>query len=71
MPVERMDPSRCAVEAGPDAEKRIRQHVESDFKIRSGLCPNGCGLMTENSYGQECPACSFSCNTKAEAPRNG
>jgi hypothetical protein len=27
--------------------------------------------MTENDYGQECPKCQFSCNTKAEAPRNG
>lgn len=69
--VERLDPSRIAVEDGPDAAKQVRRYIESDFKIRSGLCPNGCGLMTENDYGQECPACNFSCNTKAEGPRNG
>ena len=36
MPVERLDPSRIAVEDGPDAAQRVRQHIESDFRIRSG-----------------------------------
>jgi hypothetical protein len=54
---------------GTDAD--VRAYIESDFKIRSGLCPNGCGLLMENDYGQECPTCHFSCNTKAEGPRNG
>lgn len=73
MPVERLDPSRLAVEDGPDAAQRVRQHIESDFAIRSGLCPNGCGLLaplTDNDYpafrGQECPACHFSTNVPAE-----
>jgi hypothetical protein len=67
--VERADPSRIGIAGGDEAD--VRRYIESDFKIRSGLCPNGCGLMTENDYGQECPACHFSCNTKAEGPRNG
>jgi hypothetical protein len=64
MTVERLDPSRIAVADGDEAE--IRRFIESDFRIRGGTCPNGCGLMTENEYGQECPACGFSCNTPAE-----
>lgn len=67
--VERADPLRIEVLGGNDDD--VRRYIESDFKIRSGLCPNGCGLLMENDYGQECPACKFSCNTKAEAPRNG
>lgn len=69
--VERLDPSRIGVIDGQDADKRVRQFIEHDHAMRSGLCPNGCGLMTENDYGQECPACHFSCNVKAEVPRNG
>ena len=62
--VERLDPSRMVI-VGGDADD-LKHFIESDFKIRSGLCPNGCGLMTEVDYGQECPACRFSCNTHAE-----
>lgn len=64
MTIERKDPSRIAVLGGDEAE--VRRFIESDFRIRSGLCPNGHGLMTPNDYGQECPACGFFCNTKAE-----
>lgn len=71
--VERLDPSRIAVEDGPDAARQVRQHIESDFKIRSGLCPNGCGLLgplidapNPAWQGQECPACHFSTNVLAE-----
>ena len=39
--VERIDKSRIAGLAGTDLDK----YVESDFKIRSGMCPNGHGLM--------------------------
>lgn len=62
--VERASPENIAIAGGTEAD--IRRHIESDFKIRSGLCPNNCGLMTVCSYGQECPKCSFSCNVKAE-----
>lgn len=64
MPVERIDPSRVHALGGNDDD--VRKFIESDFKIRQGLCPNGCGLLTENTYGQECLACGFSCNTPAE-----
>ena len=64
MAVERLDPSRVAV-AGGDAED-VARYVESDFRIRSGLCPNGCGPLVGCSYGQECPSCQFSCNTLRE-----
>ena len=62
MPVERLDP-RCV---GALTEEARTRAIESDFRIRSGLCPNGCGLMGLISYGQECPKCSFSCNTLPE-----
>lgn len=64
MSVERLDPSTMAIAGGDEAD--LRRAIESDYRIRSGMCPNGCGLMTENDYGQECPACYFSCNTPAE-----
>jgi hypothetical protein len=62
MSIERLDPSRLAGITGED----VAAFIESDFKIRSGLCPNGHGLMTETTYGQECPTCGFFCNTPAE-----
>ncbi len=62
--VERKDP-RCIGVVGGD-EKAIARHIESDFKIRSGLCPNGHGLMTEGNGIQECPTCHFVTNVLAE-----
>jgi len=62
--VERVSRDRLAIIGGNEDD--LKRYIESDFKIRSGLCPNGCGLMGENDYGQECPACKFSCNTQAE-----
>jgi hypothetical protein len=62
--VERIDPERVGV-LGGNADD-VKKYIESDFKIRSGLCPNGDGLMTETDSGQECPVCGFWCNTLAE-----
>lgn len=63
MAVERIDPSRIAGIAGTD----LAAYVESDFKIRSGLCPNGHGLMASDGDGcQQCPACGFWTNMRAE-----
>lgn len=62
MTIERIDKSRIAGLAGTDLDK----YVESDFKIRSGLCPNGHGLMTADDDGQRCPACGFWTNVPAE-----
>lgn len=64
MSVERIDPMRIAVAGG--TEDAVRKFIESDFRIRSGMCPNGCGLMHEVPYGQQCAKCGFSCNTPAE-----
>lgn len=69
MPVERLDPDRIMVLGGDEAD--ARRFVESDFKIRSGMCPNGHGLMNETDFGQECPKCGFTCNTRAEVRRDG
>jgi hypothetical protein len=64
MPVERIDPARIAVLGGNDDD--VRRFVESDFRIRSGLCPNGHGLMRESEHGQDCPVCGFGTNVRAE-----
>lgn len=64
MTVERLDPDRIAVLGG--CEDDVRRFVESDFKIRSGLCPNGHGLMRESDHGQECPSCGFGTNVRAD-----
>lgn len=63
--VQRLDPSTLATtaEATPDS---IRRFIEADFHIRSGLCPNGHGLMAPIEYGQQCPFCHFATNTLAE-----
>lgn len=62
MAIERIDKSRIMGLAGTDLDK----YVESDFKIRSGMCPNGHGLMTLAGWGQQCPECCFTCNTLPE-----
>ena len=63
--VERKDPSRFVVLGGSKADSE--RFAEEDFRIRSGLCPNGCGLNDPTEYGQKCPKCGFFCNTRAEA----
>ena len=60
--VERIDPSRIAGISGTD----LAAYVESDFKIRSGLCPNGHGLMQYEEGLQHCPVCKFTTNVQAE-----
>jgi hypothetical protein len=60
--VERIDKSHIAGLAGTDLDR----YVESDFKIRSGLCPNGDGLMTVDDGGQRCQTCGFWTNVLAE-----
>lgn len=63
MPIERIDPSRIMGLSGTD----LVAYIESDFKIRSGLCPNGHGLMKSSADGcQECPVCHFWTNKAAE-----
>lgn len=62
--VERISPDRLAIAGGNQDD--LQRFIESDFKIRSGLCPNGHGLMMPIEGGQECKACGFVCNTAAE-----
>jgi hypothetical protein len=62
--VERLDPSRVCVSGG--REEDIKSFIESDFRIRSGLCPNGHGLMNSIDGGQCCPHCGFECNKLSE-----
>jgi hypothetical protein len=62
--VERIDPDRIVVLGGDESD--AQSFIESDFKIRSGMCPNNCGLMVADQHGQNCLQCGFSCNTHAE-----
>ena len=50
MEIERADPDRIEVLGGKPGDKD--RYIESDFRIRSGLCPNGHGLMTMGGWGQ-------------------
>lgn len=64
MSVERRDPDTLEVLGGRPGDKE--RAIESDYLIRSGMCPNGHGLMQLGGWGQECPACGFTCNTLPE-----
>jgi hypothetical protein len=64
MPVERKDPSRFHMIGGTPEDNAA--FAERDFQIRSGMCPNGCGLMTWDGTLQQCPKCNFVCNTRPE-----
>lgn len=60
--VERIDRNRIMGLAGTGLDK----YVEHDFLIRSGMCPNGHGLMSTDDDGQRCPTCGFWTNVPAE-----
>lgn len=62
MTIERKSRNQVAGTSVADVDR----FIESDFLIRSGLCPNGHGLMSEDDRGQQCGACGFTCNTKSE-----
>lgn len=66
MTVERIDPDRIEVLCGRPGDKE--RYVRIDYLIRTGMCPNGHGLMTQGGWGQICPTCSFTCNTLPELP---
>ena len=53
MEIERADPDRIEVLGGKPGDKE--RCIESDFRIRSGLCPNGHGLMTMGGWGARVP----------------
>jgi len=58
--VERLDPDSIDVLGGSADDKE--RFLRSDQMIRSGLCPNGHGLMTAPDGMQECSVCGFSTN---------
>jgi len=62
--VERKEIGQIVVLGGTESD--AARFVEEDYLIRSGMCPNGCGLNEATDYGQRCPACGFFCNTPAE-----
>lgn len=62
MTVERKDPDTIHGLSRAEAER----FCDHDVLIRSGMCPNGCGLMSEDAGGQQCPSCGFFCNTARE-----
>lgn len=64
MAVERLDPDQVHILGGEDQD--IAGFIERDFKIRQGLCPNGCGLMHFDGTFQHCHKCRFMCNTEPE-----
>ncbi len=53
----------CILAESPEVAARF---IETDFLIRSGMCPNGHGLMQEEENLQRCPTCLFSTNVAAE-----
>ena len=60
--VERIDPDRIIGLHGADLDR----YVENDRLIRSGLCPNGHGLMAQDDKSQACLICGFWTNVPAE-----
>lgn len=48
------------------AEAELDRYVESDFRIRSGLCPNGHGLLNDDGKIQTCETCGFFTNKRPE-----
>lgn len=62
--IERVDPDRIQIIGGKPGDKA--RYVEQGFRIRSGLCPNGHGLMRADDVGQNCATCGFFCNTPPE-----
>lgn len=60
--IERLHPDEIV---GLPADE-VDAYIERDFRIRSGLCPNGCGLMSIENGMQFCTVCPFSTNCLPE-----
>lgn len=63
--VDRLDSKNIFFGSGD--ERSADEFVRHDHLIRSGMCPNGCGMLLGTEFGQECLKCKFFCNTRAEA----
>lgn len=62
--IERKDPDRFISPGNDDFD--AERFADQDVKIRSGLCPNGHGLMAQNSDTQQCEKCGFFTNCLPE-----
>jgi hypothetical protein len=51
---------------GYGTRAEAERHCDQDVLIRSGLCPNGHGLMETVDRVQHCPVCKFFTNVKQE-----
>lgn len=48
---------------------RAISYTDYHVMLRSGLCPNGCGLMHDcGDDGQHCQACDFMCDEQPDKP---
>jgi hypothetical protein len=48
------------------SEAELDLYVESDFRIRSGMCPNEHGLLHDDGNVQRCETCGFVTNVRPE-----
>ena len=65
--IERLDKDSLMMIGGGD--KELDAFIEGDFKVRSGMCPNGHGLLNSEEYGQSCSECGYWTNIRPELTR--
>lgn len=63
MTVERKSPDQIH---GFATQAEVERYLDQDLLIRSGMCPNGHGLLEQDACGQTCPVCHFATNEKPE-----
>jgi hypothetical protein len=63
MAVERKDPDSIF---GFATRAEAERYCADDVLIRSGMCPNGHGLMSFDGEVQQCGVCKFFTNCKPE-----
>lgn len=61
--VERLNPDQVF---GFGSRAETEAYCDRDLLIRTGRCPNGCGLMLQHDDGQDCPKCQFATNCRCE-----
>lgn len=56
-------------EGRPMTAKELRRHDRASGRLDLGLCPNGCGKLTETDlYCDDCGVCGF--HYRRNIPRN-
>lgn len=63
MAIERKDPANIH---GFATRAEAERYCDQDLLIRSGMCPNGHGLLQFDGEWQECSTCGFSTNSLPE-----